>query len=128
MQSEGIETTSAPQKKDYDESQFYLGCVKWFNNKKGYGYVTIKEGPLVSEDIFTHHTAIDIPDGQYRYLVAGEYIHIQVKDYDGDNHLYQANKVKAPCENGMIMCELRSIRVKPTSETTRASEQNISTA
>ena len=109
MQSESIATTAA-QKVDYDESQFYLGCVKWFNNKKGYGYVTVKEGPLVDEDIFTHHTAITIADGQYRYLVAGEYIHIQVKDYEGSNHLYQANKVRAPCENGTIMCEVRAMQ------------------
>lgn len=109
MQSESIET-SASKKVEYDQSQFYMGCVKWFNNKKGYGYVTIKDGPLVNEDIFTHHTAINVPEGQYRYLVAGEYIHIQVKDYQGENHLYQANQVKAPCENGMIMCEMRSLR------------------
>lgn len=106
MQSEN--TATSAQNVDYDKDGFYLGCVKWFNNKKGYGYVTVKEGPLVNEDIFTHHTAITIADGQYRYLVAGEYIHIQVKDYEGSNHLYQANTVKAPCDNGTIMCEVRS--------------------
>lgn len=121
MQSESIETAAAPQKVDYDNSQFYLGCVKWFNNKKGYGYVTVKEGPLVNEDIFTHHSAISIADGQYRYLVAGEYIHIQVKDYEGANHLYQANQVKAPCENGTIMCEVRTSQILKT----KRFEQNV---
>lgn len=109
MQSSSIETSSATQKVDYDNSKFYLGSVKWFNNKKGYGYVTVKEGPLAKEDIFTHHTSINIPEGKYRYLVAGEYVHIQVKDYDGDNHLYQASSIKAPCDDGLIMCEVRSL-------------------
>lgn len=60
MQSSSIETSSATQKVDYDNSKFYLGSVKWFNNKKGYGYVTVKGGPLAKEDIFTHHTSINI--------------------------------------------------------------------
>ena len=30
------------------------GKVKWFNNKKGYGFITLESG----SDVFVHHTAI----------------------------------------------------------------------
>ena len=42
------------------------GTVKWFNNDKGFGFITQENGP----DLFVHHTAI-IGDG-YRSLNEGD--------------------------------------------------------
>ena len=44
------------------------GTVKWFNNEKGYGFITRES---TGEDVFVHHTAITDQSG-YRTLKQGE--------------------------------------------------------
>ncbi len=48
------------------------GQVKWFNDAKGYGFIT-REG---SPDIFVHHTAIQA-DG-FRSLAEGEQVEFEL--------------------------------------------------
>jgi protein lin-28 len=36
-----------------------LGTVKWFSDRKGFGFITPDEGSPISEDIFVHHTAVN---------------------------------------------------------------------
>jgi CspA family cold shock protein len=42
------------------------GTVKWFNDKKGFGFIIAEDG----KDVFVHHTAIE-GDG-YKTLKEGE--------------------------------------------------------
>jgi cold shock CspA family protein len=49
----------------------FMGRVKWFNNKAGYGFITVTSGPKTDSDIFVHHKAINVSVEQYRYLVQG---------------------------------------------------------
>jgi cold shock CspA family protein len=47
------------------------GTVKWFNNRKGYGFITpTTENSPTEEDIFVHQTSIFSGD-EYRTLVSG---------------------------------------------------------
>lgn len=59
-----------------------LGRIKWFNNKKGYGFVSRLSD---SQDIFVHLTSINVgEDKVYKTLVEGEYVEFDVKtDDDG---------------------------------------------
>mmetsp|Transcript_1972 Transcript_1972/g.4885 ORF Transcript_1972/g.4885 Transcript_1972/m.4885 type:complete len:214 (-) Transcript_1972:470-1111(-) len=34
------------------------GSVKWFSNKKGYGFITPAEGSSITEDVFVHQSSI----------------------------------------------------------------------
>jgi CspA family cold shock protein len=48
------------------------GTVKWFNNTKGYGFISRDNG----EDVFVHHTAI-VAEG-FRSLNEGEKVSFEV--------------------------------------------------
>ena len=40
-----------------DSSNKYIGKVKWFNNKSGYGFITVLSGDRKNEDMFAHHSS-----------------------------------------------------------------------
>lgn len=55
------------------------GTVKWFNDKKGYGFIVADNG----QDVFVHHTAIE-GEG-YKSLKEGEKVQFDiVKGPKGD--------------------------------------------
>lgn len=54
------------------------GKVKWFNAKKGYGFITADTG----EDVFVHFS--EIQDGGYKTLDEGQAVEFEViKDAKG---------------------------------------------
>ena len=72
-----------------------LGKVKWFNNKTGYGFITVNDNKYTDKDIFVHYSDINVSDSQYKYLVQGEYVSFElVKSKDKDSkHEYCAGNV-----------------------------------
>ena len=52
------------------------GIVKWFNDKKGYGFIEQEEGG----DIFVHYTSIDM-DG-FKTLAEGDRVTFEVEESD----------------------------------------------
>ncbi|GIW70602.1 MAG: cold-shock protein [Planctomycetota bacterium] len=50
----------------------YTGTVKWFNDEKGYGFITRTDGG----DVFVHHTAI-VAEG-FRSLAEGEQVEFEL--------------------------------------------------
>lgn len=49
------------------------GTVKWFNDAKGFGFITQDEG---GDDVFVHHTAIQM-DG-FKTLQEGQQVEFDV--------------------------------------------------
>ena len=49
------------------------GVVKWFSNRKGYGFIEQEEG----HDIFVHHSAINMPG--FRTLSEGDRVSFEIE-------------------------------------------------
>lgn len=61
------------------------GTVKWFNNSKGYGFISQEGGP----DVFVHHSAIQAEG--YRSLEEGQKVEFSIEK--GPKGLQAANVV-----------------------------------
>ena len=84
------------------------GRVKWFNNKAGYGFITVSdEGEFSGKDVFVHHSVIHTSTEQYKYLVQGEYVDFSLQLCENEDHEYQASGVRG-IKNGKLMCETRN--------------------
>lgn len=84
-----------------------IGRVKWFNNKAGYGFITVTDdGDHSGKDIFVHHSAISVDNNQYKYLVQGEYVTFHVSSVEGSKHEHEALNVRG-VNRGKLMCETR---------------------
>ena len=84
-----------------------IGQVKWFNNKVGYGFITVSDGEHANKDIFTHFSTILVSnDQQYKYLVQGEYVEFDIIKSNNEAHEYQATNISG-IKGGLLMCETR---------------------
>ena len=53
------------------------GTVKWFNDQKGYGFITPEDG---SKDLFVHHSSILI-DG-FKTLAENQQVEFEIEQSD----------------------------------------------
>ena len=111
------------------------GRVKWFNAKGGYGFVTLlgadgqvqqsgvprvgADGGHPRREVFVHHSGLKVGSEQFRYLVEGEYVELEVRETEGkgDNVFprrglgavprYQGVEVRG-IGGGPLMCETRN--------------------
>ena len=81
-----------------------IGCVKWFNNKAGYGFISLIDGEQVGKEIFVHHSGIGVNEQQYKYLVQGEYVEFVLSSTKDSQHEFQALNVTG-IKGGKLMCE-----------------------
>jgi CspA family cold shock protein len=93
---------------DTQKSEKFIGKVKWFNNKSGFGFITVSTpGDFQGKDIFSHYSAI-LVDNQYKYLVQGEYVEFDISTTTNGEHEHQASNITGIL-GGDTMCETRRI-------------------
>lgn len=93
------------------------GRVKWFNNKAGYGFITVQDCETKEDrDIFVHHSELRVEQSQYKYLVQGEYVEfvIELLVREGRENDVHATSVRG-VNGGKLMCETRTERIRNTS-------------
>ena len=102
---------------------YFKGDVKWFNNKAGYGFITVVEdaseisenlqmfAPFVGKDIFVHHSVINVKKSVFRYLMPEEQVQFTITVPEGGKHDYQASSVY-PLDNNDLKCETRESFVR----------------
>jgi cold shock protein len=102
-----------------------LGKVKWFNNRSGFGFVTVLDGDKKDDDVFVHHTGVNVSTEQYKYLVQGEYVSFTLKESDNEQHPWQAGDVTGVL-GGKLMCETRMENKRETNDDDNGRESNNS--
>jgi cold shock CspA family protein len=88
------------------------GCVKWFNMKTGFGFLSVVQSVpgsdlKVGSEIFVHHSNVKVTEEQYRFLVQGEYVEFDVSNVANGQHSCQAVDVTGMF-GGKLMCETRN--------------------
>jgi len=98
---------SVTMPKEPTSEERLVGRVKWFNNKAGYGFLTVTDGSQAGTDVFVHHSALGVTSQQYKYLVQGEYVEFDISATQNSKHAYQATNV-CGINSGKLMCETRN--------------------
>jgi CspA family cold shock protein len=114
-----------------------VGCVKWFNAKKGYGFITVQSqsSELANTDVFVHFSHLNVSGDCYKRLFPGEYVSMSLgKSKDGRDICIDISGV----EGGRLLTENREYFYRVTKrydgsqetqetkeETTEADERNV---
>lgn len=101
------------------------GTVKWFSNKKGYGFISPDEGSIIAEDIFVHQSAI-YSDG-YRTLDEGWKVHFGI-GHDDDGKMKAENVTSpdgGPCTGPRKPRPRRQRRTTPSDELDADGDVNV---
>lgn len=115
-------STSAASAITCTDASKYTGRVKWFNNKFGYGFITVvstdaNASAAIGSDVFAHHSEVNVDEDQYRYLVQGEYVEFSVVKTTSGNHDFQCSAIRG-IHGGQLICETRHTAREQYNKTT----------
>ena len=86
-------------------SESRIGSVKWFNNRKGFGFLTDMD---TKDEVFVHFSGVDVPEGVFKALYEGEYVsYNESTDDNGKKVAVNVTGVKG----GPLLCQNETKRV-----------------
>ena len=98
---------SAPSNVSVDSSASrHVGCVKWFDNRKGFGFINNLSN---NSEVFVHHTGLNSKENCFRTLFPGEYIEYHLYHDEQSNRDYAVNVTGV--QGGSLLCENTGTRL-----------------
>lgn len=82
------------------------GRVKWFDNRKGFGFVNNLTN---NAEVFVHHTGLTSQNGVFRTLYPGEYVEFDLHHDSQSNRDYAVNVTGV--QGGSLLCENQGTRL-----------------
>lgn len=73
------------------------GTVKWFNNTKGFGFITMEDGT----DIFVHYSGI-VSDKKFKFLEEGQTVEFEIVDGEKGKQAINVTVVEIVAEDEEI--------------------------
>lgn len=114
------ENVNAPTEQEVveDPVRDYIGYVKWFDDKKGYGFVRIlTQGDRYEEDVFVHQSNIHPNRSTYRTLRESETVRFNLSTTDERPQVTDLVGV-----NGRLYCDSRVPR-RRNNQRSRSNEE-----
>ena len=96
--------------RDTEVAGDFLGQTKWWNDRLGYGFITVCRGSEKGKDIFVHHTGIKPLSSHYRTLYKGEYVQFDIQSSTNvaSNNVQAVNVTGV--DGGCLMCDVMPLR------------------
>jgi cold shock CspA family protein len=88
----------------------HTGCVKWFDNRKGFGFVNrVDENGVLGGELFVHHSCLVTKDNCFRTLYPGEYVQFVLYNDAQSGRDYAVNVTGI--NGGSLQCENANARL-----------------
>ena len=88
----------------------YVGQVKWFNDKLGFGFITVTSaGPNRGNDYFVHFSGIKPINSKYLTLKKGEYVNLNIIEGAKGQQAVDVTGVGG----GSLMCDVMCTSLPP---------------